>query len=166
MRRYIEAHTAIKALDIYGLSEIVGPGVAMECAEQMVFHILKIFFYPEIINPDTGEVLPDGEEGELVLTTLSKEAMPMIRYRTRDITSLNSERCSCGRTLRRIRRITSRSDDMFIIRGVTSSPRKSRLRCSPLKGRCLTTRLFCEGKITSIHWRCRLRLMLSWPVIQ
>jgi phenylacetate-CoA ligase len=122
MRRYIEAHTAIKALDIYGLSEIVGPGVAMECAEQDGSHIFEDHFYPEIINPDTGEVLPDGEEGELVLTTLSKEAMPMIRYRTRDITSLNSERCSCGRTLRRIRRITSRSDDMFIIRGVNVFP--------------------------------------------
>ena len=122
MRRYIEAHTAIKALDIYGLSEIIGPGVAMECAAQDGSHIFEDHFYPEIINPDTGEVLPDGEEGELVLTTLSKEAMPMIRYRTRDITSLNPERCSCGRTLRRIKRITSRSDDMFIIRGVNVFP--------------------------------------------
>ncbi len=122
MRRYIEAHTAIKALDIYGLSEIVGPGVAMECAAQDGSHIYEDHFYPEIIHPDTGEALPDGEEGELVLTTLSKEAMPMIRYRTRDITSLNPERCSCGRTLRRIRRITSRSDDMFIIRGVNVFP--------------------------------------------
>ncbi len=122
MRRYIEANTAIKALDIYGLSEIVGPGVAMECAEQDGSHIFEDHFYPEIIDPETGEVLPDGEEGELVLTTLSKEAMPMIRYRTRDITSLNPERCSCGRTLRRIRRITSRSDDMFIIRGVNVYP--------------------------------------------
>ena len=117
MRRYIEANTAIKALDIYGLSEIVGPGVAMECAEQDGSHIFEDHFYPEIIDPETGEVLPDGEEGELVLTTLSKEAMPMIRYRTRDITSL---------ILRRVRpqeqRITSRSDDMFIIRGVNVYP--------------------------------------------
>jgi len=122
MRRYIEAHTSIKALDIYGLSEIVGPGVAMECAAREGSHIFEDHFYPEIIDPESGEVLPDGEEGELVLTTLSKEAMPMMRYRTRDITSLDPGQCSCGRTLRRIRRITSRSDDMFIIRGVNVYP--------------------------------------------
>ena len=122
MRRYIEAHTSIKALDIYGLSEIVGPGVAMECAAREGSHIFEDHFYPEIIDPESGEVLPDGEEGELVLTTLSQEAMPMMRYRTRDITSLDPGQCSCGRTLRRIRRITSRSDDMFIIRGVNVYP--------------------------------------------
>lgn len=122
MRSYIETQSGIKAFDIYGLSEIIGPGVAMECACQAGPHIFEDHFYPEIINPETGEVLPDGEQGELVLTTLSKEAMPMIRYRTRDITSLTSERCACGRTLRRIRRITTRSDDMFIIRGVNVFP--------------------------------------------
>lgn len=122
MRRRIEAESGIKAYDIYGLSEIVGPGVAMECACQSGPHIFEDYFYPEIIDPKTGEVMADGEEGELVLTTLAKQAMPMIRYRTRDITSLTSETCECGRTLRRIRRIGRRSDDMFIIRGVNVYP--------------------------------------------
>jgi phenylacetate-CoA ligase len=122
MRRRIEADSGIKAYDIYGLSEIVGPGVATECQCQAGPHIFEDYFYPEIINPDTGKVCAEGEEGELVLTTLGKEAMPMIRYRTRDLTSLTSERCECGRTLRRITRITHRSDDMFIIRGVNVFP--------------------------------------------
>ena len=122
MRRRIEAESGIKAFDIYGLSEIIGPGVAMECSCQAGPHIFEDHFYPEIIDPRSGDVLPDGEEGELVLTTLSKQAMPMIRYRTRDITSLSSEPCECGRTSRRIRRIARRSDDMFIIRGVNVYP--------------------------------------------
>jgi phenylacetate-CoA ligase len=122
MREYMERETSIKAYDIYGLSEIIGPGVGVECEHQAGLHIFEDHFYPEIINPETCEVLPDGEEGELVLTTLSKFAMPMIRYRTRDITSLNPETCSCGRTIRRIRRISRRSDDMFIIRGVNVFP--------------------------------------------
>jgi phenylacetate-CoA ligase len=104
------------------LSEIIGPGVAMECLHQAGPHIFEDMFYPEIIDPETCELLPDGAEGELVLTTLCKRAMPMIRYRTRDITSLNSEPCACGRTLRRIRRIGRRSDDMLIIRGVNVYP--------------------------------------------
>jgi phenylacetate-CoA ligase len=118
----MEKQTNIKAYDIYGLSEIIGPGVGVECDCQCGLHIFEDHFYPEIINPETCEVLPDGEEGELVLTTLSKQAMPMIRYRTRDITSLNPEQCKCGRTIRRIRRISRRSDDMFIIRGVNVFP--------------------------------------------
>jgi phenylacetate-CoA ligase len=118
MRRFIESHSSIRAYDIYGLSEIVGPGVGIECSHQNGLHILEDHFYPEIINPETGEPLEEGMEGELVLTTLSKHAMPMIRYRTRDITSLIPEPCPCGRTLRRIRRIARRSDDMIIIRGV------------------------------------------------
>jgi phenylacetate-CoA ligase len=122
MRQRIQAESGIKAYDIYGLSEIVGPGVAMECVHQSGPHIFEDLFYPEIINPETGDVLPDGTEGELVLTTLCKRAMPMIRYRTRDITSLTSERCPCGRTLRRICRIARRSDDMLIIRGVNLFP--------------------------------------------
>jgi phenylacetate-CoA ligase len=122
MRERIEADAAIKAYDIYGLSEIIGPGVASECSAQDGLHVFEDHFYPEIIDPATGEPLPDGSEGELVLTTLSKKAMPMIRYRTRDITSILPERCSCGRTLRRIRRIGRRSDDMFIIRGVNVYP--------------------------------------------
>ena len=122
MRQRIEAESGIKAYDIYGLSEIVGPGVAMECTHQAGPHIFEDLFYPEIIDPQSGEPLPDGAEGELVLTTLCKRAMPMIRYRTRDITALTSERCACGRTLRRIRRIGRRSDDMLIIRGVNLYP--------------------------------------------
>ena len=122
MRHHIEAEAGIKAYDIYGLSEIIGPGVAAECSAQDGLHIFEDHFYPEIIDPESGEPLPDGEEGELVLTTLSKKAMPMIRYRTRDITSLITESCPCGRTIRRMRRIGRRSDDMFIIRGVNVFP--------------------------------------------
>jgi phenylacetate-CoA ligase len=122
MRQRIEDASGIKAYDIYGLSEIVGPGVAMECAHQCGPHIFEDLFYPEIIDPENGDVLPDDAEGELVLTTLCKRAMPMIRYRTRDITSLTAEPCACGRTLRRICRIARRSDDMLIIRGVNLFP--------------------------------------------
>ncbi|HTT71677.1 MAG TPA: phenylacetate--CoA ligase [Anaeromyxobacteraceae bacterium] len=122
MRQRIEAESGIRAHDIYGLSEIVGPGVGIECAEQEGLHIFEDHFLPEIIDPDSGEVLPDGTEGELVLTTLSKEAMPMIRYRTRDLTALVEGPCRCGRTLRRMRRIARRSDDMFIVRGVNVFP--------------------------------------------
>jgi phenylacetate-CoA ligase len=122
MRQHIESRTLLKAYDIYGLSEITGPGVASECACQHGLHIFEDHFYPEIVNPQTGESLPEGEEGELVLTTLSKQAMPMIRYRTRDITALYPEACPCGRTVRRMARIGRRSDDMFIIRGVNVFP--------------------------------------------
>jgi phenylacetate-CoA ligase len=122
MRRYIEQESGIRAYDIYGLSEIIGPGVGIECHRQDGPHVFEDHFYPEIVDPKTGTPLPDGAEGELVLTTLSKQAMPMIRYRTRDITSLHPEPCACGRTVRRIRRIGRRSDDMFIIRGVNVFP--------------------------------------------
>jgi phenylacetate-CoA ligase len=122
MRKRIEALTGIRAYDIYGLSEIIGPGVAIECECQDGLHIFEDHFYPEIVDPDSGRVLPEGEEGELVLTTLSKMAMPMIRYRTRDITSLVPGACGCGRSLRRMRRIGRRSDDMLIIRGVNVFP--------------------------------------------
>jgi phenylacetate-CoA ligase len=122
MRRHIEGETGIRAHDIYGLSEIIGPGVGIECARQDGLHLFEDHFYPEIVDPESGEVLPDGREGELVLTTLSKQAMPMIRYRTRDITAIHPEPCGCGRTIRRIRRIGRRSDDMFIIRGVNVFP--------------------------------------------
>jgi phenylacetate-CoA ligase len=122
MRRRIEADTGVKAYDIYGLSEIVGPGVGIECFAQSGLHVFEDHFYPEVVDPASGEVLPDGAEGELVLTTLSKDAMPMIRYRTRDVTSLIPEPCACGRTIRRVRRIGRRSDDMFIIRGVNVFP--------------------------------------------
>jgi phenylacetate-CoA ligase len=122
MRARIQQESGIRAYDIYGLSEIIGPGVGIECAAQDGLHLFEDHFYPEIIDPATGEVLPEGAEGELVLTTLSKQAMPMIRYRTRDVTSLVPAPCRCGRTLRRIRRIARRSDDMFIIRGVNVFP--------------------------------------------
>ncbi len=122
MRQRIQQDSGIKAYDIYGLSEIIGPGVAMECSCQAGPHIFEDFFFPEVIDSATGKPLPDGKEGELVLTTLGKRAMPMIRYRTRDITSLASEPCECGRTLRRIKRISRRSDDMIIIRGVNVYP--------------------------------------------
>jgi phenylacetate-CoA ligase len=122
MRAHIQAHSQVRAHDIYGLSEIVGPGVGIECREQNGLHLFEDHFLPEIIDPETGRVLPDGQEGELVLTTLSKKAMPIIRYRTRDITALETAPCACGRTLRRIRRIGRRSDDMFIIRGINVFP--------------------------------------------
>ncbi len=122
MRAYIQRESGIKAFDIYGLSEIIGPGVGIECSEQAGLHIFEDHFLIEIVDPETDEVLPDGAEGELVITTLTKQAFPMIRYRTHDITSINSKRCACGRTIRRINRIRSRSDDMMIIRGVNVFP--------------------------------------------
>ena len=122
MRLHMQQEAGIEAFDIYGLSEIIGPGVGCECRRHEGVHIFEDHFYPEIIDPDTCEVLPEGAEGELVLTTLSKQAMPMIRYRTRDITRLLTSRCSCGRTLRMIGRIGRRSDDMLILRGVNVFP--------------------------------------------
>ncbi len=122
MRRHIQAVSGIKAYDIYGLSEIIGPGVASECCCQNGLHVFEDHFFPEIVDPATGEPAPEGAEGELVLTALTKYAMPMIRYRTRDITALETEACGCGRTVRRIRRIGRRSDDMFIIRGINVFP--------------------------------------------
>ena len=122
MRKQMQENTGIEPYDIYGLSEIIGPGVAIECSEHNGLHIFEDHFYPEIVDPDTGEVLPDGSFGELVITTLTKEAFPMIRYRTHDLTRIISEPCACGRTLRRIDRIASRCDDMMIIRGVNVFP--------------------------------------------
>ena len=122
MRKQMQTNTGIEPYDIYGLSEIIGPGVAIECSEHNGLHIFEDHFYPEIVDPDTGEVLPDGAFGELVITTLTKEAFPMIRYRTHDLTRIISEPCACGRTIRRIDRIASRCDDMMIIRGVNVFP--------------------------------------------
>ena len=122
MRVRIEEAAGIKAYDIYGLTEIIGPGVGAECAGQDGLHIFEDHFYPEIIDPETGELVPEGEEGELVFTTLSKQAMPMLRYRTRDITRFLPGPSPSGRTIRRIRRISHRSDDMFIVRGVNVFP--------------------------------------------
>ena len=134
MRHFIEESAGIKAYDIYGLSEITGPGVACECECQCGLHVFEDYFYPEIVDPDTLEVLPDGETGELVLTTLKKAAMPMIRYRTRDLTSLVTEKCACGRTIRRISKISHRSDDMFIIRGVNVFPSQIETALLSVKG--------------------------------
>ena len=122
MRRAIEAEAGIKAYDIYGLTEITGPGVGAECFAQAGPHILEDHFYPEILDQETLQPVEDGQYGELVLTTLSKRAMPLIRYRTRDITRIVTEPCACGRTIRRIERISHRSDDMMIIRGVNVFP--------------------------------------------
>ncbi len=122
MRTAIEEKLKIKALDIYGLSEIMGPGVAMECEYQNGLHFFEDHFLPEIIDPDTGECLPYGEKGELVITTLDKEGLPMIRYRTRDIAVLHPEACPCGRTLVRMEKVLGRTDDMVIIRGVNVFP--------------------------------------------
>lgn len=122
MRRDIEENLGIKAYDIYGLTETSGPGVAFECSEQHGMHINEDNFIAEIIDPDTGEVLPDGEKGELVFTSITKEAFPLIRYRTRDICVLSHEKCSCGRTLIKMTKPMGRSDDMLIIRGVNVFP--------------------------------------------
>ena len=122
MRHDIERTLGIKAFDIYGLTELSGPGVSFECSAQSGMHINEDHFIAEIIDPDTGEVLPEGEEGELVFTAIDKEAFPMIRYRTRDICSLTREPCSCGRTHVRMMKPKGRSDDMLIIRGVNVFP--------------------------------------------
>ncbi|MBW1645496.1 MAG: phenylacetate--CoA ligase [Deltaproteobacteria bacterium] len=123
MRQEIEEKMGIKAVDIFGLSEITGPGVSCECLEaQNGLHVQEDYFYPEIIDPDTGEPLPYGEKGELVITTLMKEGIPLIRYRLRDISCLNPEPCICGRTTVRMARVSGRNDDMLIIRGVNVFP--------------------------------------------
>jgi phenylacetate-CoA ligase len=121
IRRRIEESAAVKAYDVYGLSEIIGPGVGAECSCQNGLHILEDHFFPEIVDPDSGDLLSDGEEGELVLTTLSKEAMPMIRYRTQERAAIIPEACECGRTMRRIRR-GGHSDDMFVFQDVNVFP--------------------------------------------
>ena len=122
MRKEIEQKLSIKAIDIYGLSEIIGPGVASECLIQKGLHVCEDHFLAEIIDPNTGEVLPDGEKGELVFTCITKEALPLIRYRTRDISILYHEPCACGRTHVRMNRVLGRTDDMLIIRGVNVFP--------------------------------------------
>jgi phenylacetate-CoA ligase len=142
MRRAIEARMGIDAVDIYGLSEIIGPGVANECIETKDGPtIWEDHFYPEIIDPDTGEVLPDGELGELVFTSLSKEALPIIRYRTRDLTRLLP---GTARTMRRMEKITGRSDDMMIVRGVNVFPSQ-------------IEELILKHPALSAHYQCILR---------
>ena len=122
MRRDIEKQLGIKAYDIYGLTETSGPGVAFECSEQTGMHINEVHFIAEIIDPDTGEVLPEGSKGELVFTSITKEAFPLLRYRTKDICILSREKCACGRTFVKMCKPMGRSDDMLIIRGVNVFP--------------------------------------------
>ena len=122
MRKKIENILHINCFDIYGLCEITGPGVALDCIHHEGLHVYEDHFYPELINPATYEHCADGETGELVFTTLSKEGMPLIRYRTKDLTSINHGTCKCGRTLARINKFTGRTDDMKVIRGVNVFP--------------------------------------------
>lgn len=122
MRKQVEEKLHINAFDIYGLSEVMGPGVACDCIYHKGLHVYEDHFFPEIIDPDTLQSLPEGETGELVFTTLTKEGLPLLRYRTRDLTSINYGKCECGRTLARISRFKGRSDDMLIIRGVNVFP--------------------------------------------
>ena len=122
MKKEIERKLNITAYDIYGLSEISGPGVSMSCPYQCGLHVMEDFFYPEIVDPVTLQPVPDGVTGELVFTTLNKQGMPLIRYRTRDISALWHDKCECGRTLVRMKRVSGRTDDMLIIRGVNVFP--------------------------------------------
>jgi len=135
MRREIEEKLHLKAIDIYGLSEVIGPGVSIECHEaQNGLHIFEDHFIPEIIDPETGHPLPWGETGELVITSITKEAFPVIRFRTRDITSLNPEPCICGRTMARMNKVSGRTDDMLIIRGVNVFPSQIESVLMEIKG--------------------------------
>ncbi|HEY1407104.1 MAG TPA: phenylacetate--CoA ligase, partial [Spirochaetota bacterium] len=122
MRKEIESRMGIDAYDIYGLSEVIGPGVSCECSAKNGLHVSEDFFYVEIIDPDTGEVLPEGSLGEIVYTSLTKECCPVIRYRSRDITRIYRDNCSCGRTMIKMDKVSGRSDDMLIIRGVNVFP--------------------------------------------
>jgi phenylacetate-CoA ligase len=160
MRREIEARLGLKAVDIYGLSEIIGPGVACECVEaQAGLHGWEDHFIFEVIDPDSGKGLKEGEAGELVITTLTKEALPMVRYRTRDITRLTTERCSCGRTHVRIKRITGRNDDMLIIRGVNVYPSQIEAVLVGLPDVAPHYQLVVERKGTLDHLTVEVELM-------
>jgi phenylacetate-CoA ligase len=122
MRREIEGIWNMLATDVYGLSEIIGPGVAQECHHKDGLHIFSDVFYPEVIDPKTGEEVPEGEDGELTITTLTKQGIPLIRYGTRDIVSIRYEKCRCGRTSPRISKIKGRTDDMIVVRGINVFP--------------------------------------------
>jgi phenylacetate-CoA ligase len=160
MRREVEARMGLKAVDIYGLSEIMGPGVACECVEgQAGLHGWEDHFLFEVIDTDTGKALKEGEAGELVITTLTKEALPMIRYRTRDVTRLSTERCVCGRTHVRIKRITGRNDDMLIIRGVNVYPSQIEAVLVGLPDVAPHYQLVVERKGTLDHLTVEVELM-------
>jgi phenylacetate-CoA ligase len=122
MRQEIEAKLNLEAFDIYGLTEMIGPGVAVECPYHDGLHIAEDHFLPEVVEPDSGEPVPDGKVGELVFTSLTKEGMPLLRYRTRDRVTLNRGKCACGRTMARMSKVKGRTDDMLIIRGVNVFP--------------------------------------------
>ncbi len=165
MRRTLEDKFAIKACDIYGLSEVMGPGIAMECHEaQDGLHIQEDHFYAEVIDPDTLDILPDGEEGELVLTSLTKEALPMIRYRTGDIVSLRREKCKCGRNTLRMSRVKGRIDDMLIIRGVNVFPSEIELHLLSFKEITPQYQLYLKKKGTLDE--AELHIEVSNPFFQ
>lgn len=157
-RNKIEEQWGLHAYNSYGLSELNGPGVAFECVHRSGMHLWEDYYYLEIINPDTGERLPDGEEGELVLTHLNREAMPMLRYRTRDLTRIIPEPCACGRTHRRIERIKGRTDDMLIVGGVNVFPSQIEtvLMAIPEVGNNYQIVLEREGGLDRIHIRVEL----------
>ena len=153
IREEIEEKLGIIATDNYGLSEVMGPGVAGECLEKSGLHISEDHFIPEIIDPETGKVLPPGETGELVITTVTKEAMPLIRYRTRDLTSLYLDDCSCGRTLMKMKKVTGRTDDMIIIKGVNVFPGRVEEILFAYEGVAphYQIRLFQDGKLDKME---------------
>jgi phenylacetate-CoA ligase len=154
MREAIEERLDVTGVDIYGLSEVIGPGVSIECAEaQDGLHLWEDQFYPEVIDPETGEVLPEGEEGELVLTTLTKEGMPVVRYRTGDMTTLWRGECDCGRTMVRMDNVTGRADDLLIVRGVNLYPSEIEATVLDVEGVAPQYRidLHREGELDEIH---------------
>ncbi len=158
MRHQIEQSLGIKAYDVYGLTEITGPGVSYECSAQNGMHVCEDMFIPEIIDPDTEEVLPPGSFGELVFTTITKEGMPMMRYRTRDLCVLDYEKCECGRTLVRMKKPAGRTDDMLIIRGVNVFPSQIEEVLLKIGGDILLTiRLLSAEKITQILLKYKLK---------
>ncbi len=163
MRQQIQAKLGIKAHNLYGLSEMYGPSVGIECEEQNGLHIWEDLFFIEIIDPDTLEPVPDGQYGELVLTSLKKEAMPLVRYRTRDITRILPEPCPCGRTHRRIERLRGRTDDMLIIKGVNVFPsqiEEALLRCEGISPHYLIT-VRRVNSLDSIEVACELDTTMS-----
>lgn len=164
MRDTIEKGLALKAHDIYGLSEIMGPGVAVGCGESEGLHIAEDYFLAEIIDADTLEVLPDGEKGELVLTTLGKEGMPLIRYRTRDISSLNHEKCKCGRTSVRMARVEGRTDDMLIIRGVNVFPSQVETVIAKFKELTMNYKLYVGRKNNNDTFELGVELAEGLPI--
>jgi len=154
MREAIEERLDVTGVDIYGLSEVIGPGVSIECAEaQEGLHVWEDHFYPEVVDPETGEVLPEGEEGELVFTTLTKQGMPVIRYRTGDMTTLTHGECDCGRTTIRMDNVTGRADDLLIVRGVNLYPSEIEAAVLEIEGLAPQYRidLYREGELDEIH---------------